>query len=386
MSKRFKHYSPASLNAALKREIYYPSATLKGSLFRYTSALLLTALIFLLSITLHSESMAALLLVVAVVGAAWVGGLGSSVVSALLAIAFLYVLFFYPQVPTNTFFLESIILLFIATIAGLGIYYSKKINQLVRFHAKEKEFEARIAANEVENEKLKMEIRSRDEFLSIASHELKTPLSATLLKLQTALHNIRSTSLANFSVQNLMDMLLSSEQQTQRLSKMIGDLLDVSLVRTGRIELELEKADLNVITKDVIKGFIEKAKKENIDIRLKAMDSVQGKFDKLRIEQVLINLLTNAMKYGKQKQIDVRVEKANNIGKVTITDYGIGIPSQQKEKIFELFDRGMQNGQRNGLGVGLYITNQIVKAHKGKLKLESKEGKGSTFYVEIPLS
>jgi len=231
-----------------------------------------------------------------------------------------------------------------------------------------------------------MEIRSRDEFLSIASHELKTPLSATLLKLQTALHNIRSTSLANFSVQNLMDMLLSSEQQTQRLSKMIGDLLDVSLVRTGRIELELEKADLNVITKDVIKGFIEKAKKENIDIRLKAMDSVQGKFDKLRIEQVLINLLTNAMKYGKQKQIDVRVEKANNIGKVTITDYGIGIPSQQKEKIFELFDRGMQNGQRNGLGVGLYITNQIVKAHKGKLKLESKEGKGSTFYVEIPLS
>ena len=339
----------------------------------------------LLSITVRSESMAILLLAVAIVGVAWVGGVGPSLFSALLAITFMYMLFFYPLIPSRAFFLESMILLFIACIAGMGIFYSKKINQLARFQVKEKEFKDLIAAMEGENEKLKAEIRSRDEFLSIASHELKTPLTATLLKLQTALHNIRSTSLANFSVQNLMDMLLSSEQQTQRLSKMIGDLLNVSLVRTGRIELELEEADLCVITKDVIKSFIEKAKKENIDIRLKAADSVRGKFDKLRIEQVLINLLSNAMKYGKQKQIDVQVEKVNNIGRVTVTDYGIGIPSQQKEKIFELFNRGAQNGQRHGLGVGLYIANQIMKAHKGKLKLESKEGKGSTFLVEIPL-
>lgn len=204
-----------------------------------------------------------------------------------------------------------------ATIAGMSIFYSKKIDQLARFHLKEKEFEKTVAAMQEENLKLKTEIRSRDEFLSIASHELKTPLTATLLKLQIALHNIRNTSLANFSVQNLMDMLLSSEQQTQRLSKMIGDLLNVSLMRTGRMELDIEKADLTIITKDVIEGLIEKATREDIDIRLNSNGEVSGKFDKMRIEQVLINLLTNAMKYGGKKPIDVKVEQENNIGKVT---------------------------------------------------------------------
>lgn len=273
-----------------------------------------------------------------------------------------------------------------ATIAGMSIFYSKKIDQLARFHLKEKEFEKKVAAMEEENVKLKTEIRSRDEFLSIASHELKTPLTATLLKLQIALHNIRNTSLANFSVQNLMDMLLSSEQQTQRLSKMIGDLLNVSLMRTGRMELDMEKADLSVITKDVIEGLIEKAKREEIEIRFKSNGEVNGTFDKMRIEQVLINLLTNAMKYGSKKPIEVTVKQENNIGKVSVTDYGIGIPAKQKEKIFELFERGVHDGQRNGLGVGLYITNQIVKAHKGKLHLDSKEGKGSTFCLELPLN
>ena len=136
-----------------------------------------------------------------------------------------------------------------AAISGMGMYYSKKIDQLAKFNEKEKEYLKQVARFAAENERLKMEIRARDEFLSIASHELKTPLTATLLKLQVALHNIRNTSLANFSVQNLMDMLLSSEQQTQRLSKMIGDLLNVSLMRTGRLELDMESGDLSQITK-----------------------------------------------------------------------------------------------------------------------------------------
>ena len=386
MSKQSKHYSAGTLIVSLKREVYYPSYTAKGYIFRYTTALLLTSCLFLLSIIFKSESMSSLLLVLAVVSTAWVGGLGASLFASILGVIFLYSLFFYPHTPTITFFLESIILILTATISGLSIYYSKKIDQLVRFNEKEKEFEKEKAKIEAANEKLKAEITARDEFLSIASHELKTPLTATLLKLQIALHNIRNTSLANFSVQNLMDMLLSSEQQTQRLAKMIGDLLNVSLMSTGRMELDKEKADLSQITKDVIKGLIEKAKKENIEIRLDANGPVPGKFDKMRIEQVIINLMTNAMKYGNQKPIEVKVEKTNTLGKVTITDYGIGIPEKQKEKIFELFERGVRDGQKNGLGVGLYITNQIVKAHKGKLNLESKEGKGSTFSVEIPLN
>lgn len=386
MTRSESRYLPVKLFEVLKREVYFPSYTIKGYIFRYTSALLITSSLFLLSVVFKSESMSSLLLVLAIVSTAWIGGLGAALFSALLSIGFLYVLFFFPINPSITFFLESIILLMTATIAGMSIFYSKKIDQLARFHLKEKEFEKKVAAMEEENVKLKTEIRSRDEFLSIASHELKTPLTATLLKLQIALHNIRNTSLANFSVQNLMDMLLSSEQQTQRLSKMIGDLLNVSLMRTGRMELDMEKADLSVITKDVIEGLIEKAKREEIEIRFKSNGEVNGTFDKMRIEQVLINLLTNAMKYGSKKPIEVTVKQENNIGKVSVTDYGIGIPAKQKEKIFELFERGVHDGQRNGLGVGLYITNQIVKAHKGKLHLDSKEGKGSTFCLELPLN
>lgn len=386
MSKQSQHYSVQVLLQKLKREIYYPSYTIKGYIFRYTAALLITSLLFLVSIIFNLRSMTVLLLVLAIVSTAWVGGLGAAIFSAILGSTFLYIMFTYPHIPNVTYFLQAIIFILTALISGMGIFYSKKIDQLARYNLKEQEYEKRLADMELENEKLRNEIRARDEFLSIASHELKTPLTATLLKIQVALHNIRNTSLANFSVQNLMDMLLSSEQQTQRLAKMIGDLLNVSLMQTGRLELERENADLSIITTDVIKGLIEKARKENIDIRLTSTGAVNGKFDKMRIEQVLINLLTNAMKYGKQKPIDVKVEKTNSTGKVTITDYGIGITEKQKEKIFLLFERGVRDGQKNGLGVGLYITNQIVKAHKGKLHLESKEGKGSTFCLELPLN
>jgi signal transduction histidine kinase len=345
MSTLKANHTTKSLLTTLKREIYYPSFTFKGYIFRYTSALLITSLLFLLSIVFTLKSMTVLLLVLAIVATSWVGGLGAALFSSILGSGFLFLMFFYPRAPNITYFLEIILLMMTATISGMSIYYSKKIDQLARFDEKEKEYINLVAKFAAENERLKMEIRARDEFLSIASHELKTPLTATLLKLQVALHNIRNTSLANFSVQNLMDMLLSSEQQTQRLAKMIGDLLNVSLMRTGRLELDLEKADLSQITKEVINGFIEKAKKEDIDIRFKANGPVPGKFDKMRIEQVLTNLLTNAMKYGNKKPIDVKVEKLNSHARVSITDYGIGIPSKQKEKIFELFERGVRDGQ-----------------------------------------
>lgn len=382
----FRKYTVQRLRSSIQREIYHPSYTLKGHIFRYTSALLITTSLFLLSVIFKTESMTALLLVLGVVGSAWVGGLGASLFSSFLSILFLYVLFVYPRIPDITFFLQSIIVILTATVAGLSIFYSKNINQLAKFNEKEAEFLHTVQKLEAENEKLRSEIRSRDEFLSIASHELKTPLTATLLKLQIALHNIRNTSLANFSVQNLMDMLLSSEQQTQRLAKMIGDLLNVSLMSTGRLELDREKADLTDITKDVIKSLVERAKKENIDIRLVTNGPVTGRFDKMRIEQALANLITNAMKYGNNKPIDVKVEKEQSVGKVIVTDHGIGIPTAKKEKIFELFERGVRDGQRNGLGVGLYITNQIATAHKGKLHVDTREGKGSTFSLELPLN
>lgn len=230
------------------------------------------------------------------------------------------------------------------------------------------------------------EIKLRDEFLSLASHELKTPLTSMLLKIQAAVHNIKNVSLANFSVANLLKMLESIETQTDRLSKMINDLLNVSLITTGKLELEKEKFDLSRTVRDVVNRFTEKLDKEGYVLKLDASKEVVGVWDKLRVEQVITNLLTNAIKYGDKKPIKVAVTNSGSSGKILVKDQGIGIPDNLQKKIFEKFERAVTSSQFQGTGVGLYITNQIVKAHKGKVHLQSKAGQGSTFIVELPLT
>src|SRR5262249_7933662 len=154
--------------------------------------------------------------------------------------------------------------------------------------------------------------------LSIASHELKTPLSAMLLQIQTALYNIRNVSLANFSVEKLLKMLQSTEQQTKRLSKMINDLLNISLITTDRFDLEKEKIDLSQLTKDVVERFAERAEREGSPIRLQTEKKVIGNWDKLRIEQAVTNLITNAMKYGDNKPITVNVGNINGMAIIKV--------------------------------------------------------------------
>ena len=146
-------------------------------------------------------------------------------------------------------------------LGALGINYliekSKHPEIVKRYEKREKEYQQVLFALHKDYQKAKEEIRARDEFLSIASHELKTPLSAMLLQLQTVLHNVRNVSLANFSVENLLKMLDSAEQQSRRLSKMINDLLNVSLITTGRLDLEKEHMDLSQTVTDCIQRIEE---------------------------------------------------------------------------------------------------------------------------------
>lgn len=280
---------------------------------------------------------------------------------------------------------ELLMFLVAGTISSIVIEQAKNTSEVLEFKRKEKEFIEYLAHLQKQNEIYKKEIKARDEFLSIASHELKTPLTAMLLQLQTALYNIRNVSLANFSVENLLKMLQSTEQQSKRLAKMINDLLNVSLITTGRIDLVTEDVDLSRLVKDVVDRFDEKAKKEGYKIEIKTDNHVVGTYDKTRIEQVVTNLLSNAMKYGEKKPITITVHKHNSTGKITVADQGIGIPQEQQERVFELFERAVPNHDYKGLGVGLYISSQIVKAHNGKILLSSEPDEGSTFTVELPL-
>ncbi|KKS98105.1 MAG: sensory box histidine kinase [Candidatus Gottesmanbacteria bacterium GW2011_GWA2_43_14] len=267
------------------------------------------------------------------------------------------------------------------------VYFFEKIRNSSIINKLE-EREQLLTKKYEENEQLlksaQKEIRFRDEFLSIASHELKTPLTSMLLELQLMLHNVRNVSLAKFSVQNLMTMLESAEDQTKRLSKMINDLLNVSLITSGKLTLEAEEVSLNQIVEEAVNKIT--TIKGGTDIQFMNGVPVKGYWDKVRLEQVVVNFLSNAVKYGNGKPIKISVNKKDNFALLIIEDKGIGIARDKMGKIFERFKRGVTDKEYKGLGVGLYIVSQIVKQHGGKINVQSKIGKGTIFTVELPLN
>ncbi len=228
-------------------------------------------------------------------------------------------------------------------------------------------------------------IQARDEFLSIASHELKTPLTSMLLQLQAVLHSIKSQSLASFSIEKTMTSLESTIAQSKRLSKLVNDLLNISLITTGRLELEREKTDLRKIVNDVTYRLKESMSKSGSSLSIEDGKAVIGNWDKIRLEQVVTNLITNAIKYGDGKPIEVEIKNSGKHAFLRVTDHGLGIPKEQQDKIFDRFQRGDVKSSIKGLGVGLYMVNEIVRAHKGKIELSSKPNEGSTFTVQLPL-
>jgi len=229
-------------------------------------------------------------------------------------------------------------------------------------------------------------IKSRDQFLSIISHELKTPLTVMLLNLHSLSKSVQSDSLASFSIHELIKVLKNSEQQIKWLTSMTNDLLNVSLITTDRMDLQLENTDLVVITRQVTESFSETLKREKNKIKIQAKSAVVGKWDKVRIEQVITNLISNAIKYGNSKPIEIKIFKKGNQGKFIIKDQGVGIPPHEQKVIFDLFKRASGPGEyKKGLGVGLFITSQIVKIHGGKIKVSSTLSKGTTFTIELPL-
>lgn len=229
-------------------------------------------------------------------------------------------------------------------------------------------------------------VQDRDEFLSIASHELKTPLTTVLLQLQTTLRRISTQSLADFSGEDLLKSLQIAEKQSQRLSTLIIDLLNVSVASSGRITLNSEKVNLNELVRSIVEKYEEEIKISGSRIQtLIGEENIIGRWDPVRLEQAITNLFTNALKYGEGNKITVSLKADDKNAYIKITDRGEGISQDQQKEIFEPFKRANNNSKTLGLGVGLFITKQIVDAHKGTISLESKPERGSTFLIKLPL-
>lgn len=222
----------------------------------------------------------------------------------------------------------------------------------------------------------------KDDFISMASHELKTPLTSLKLYLEL----LKKTVEARGDAKEL-DFLERIADQITRLQLLVQDLLDVSRIQTGKLTFTREKVRLDHLIPEVVEVLQSTTEKQSITVVGKKPVVVYA--DKFRLYQVLTNLVTNAIKYsGSGKEIRIVTKKDRENVVVSVQDFGIGIAKNQQQKIFErLYQIGDGKGNTYpGFGMGLFITKEIIDRHKGKIWVESEKGKGSTFYFSLPIS
>jgi len=229
-------------------------------------------------------------------------------------------------------------------------------------------------------------LQDRDDFISVAAHELRTPLTALQLKLQSAqqmLDKLGGTVSAQVTLVNTR--IEGALRQSHRLTELVERLLDVSRIVGGRLVVSVEECDLASLVGHVVDDLREQAHQRGSEVRYQPVGPVRWKCDPARLEQVAVNLLSNAIKYGSGKPIDVRVEATDEGGvRLSVTDRGIGIAPEDVDRIFARFERAAPVRHFGGLGLGLYVTRNIVEAHGGTIRVTSKPGEGSSFVVELP--
>jgi PAS domain S-box-containing protein len=230
-------------------------------------------------------------------------------------------------------------------------------------------------------EELQQAVQVRDEFLSIASHELKTPLTALLMQLQSVQRALGSDPAKHAQAAKLAKAYASGV----RLEKLINDLLDVSRITAGRLTLQAEPMDLAALVRDVVERFRDTAEKVGSEIRTNTNGTIVGTWDRMRVEQVLTNLLSNAIKYGGGQPVDVSLEQSDDEAIVSVTDHGIGIASEKKDRIFERFERGVDARAYGGFGLGLWIAKQVIGASGGSIEVHSRLGQGARFVMHLPM-
>ena len=248
---------------------------------------------------------------------------------------------------------------------------------------------ARRASSAIDNtflyQSVQQAVKSRDEFLSIASHELKTPLTSLILQLQLTKRNINPAEGTAPTPSKLATIFDASERQALRIAGLVEDLMDVSRIQSGRFKLEPEPANLSETTKEIIARFELQLAKAKCVVSTDIESNVVGEIDVGRFKQILDNLISNAVKYAPGSSLAVCLRTQGRLAILTVQDAGPGIEPEMRSKIFERFERANVTKAVTGLGLGLYIVKEIVTAHNGQVVLESFLGKGSKFTVMLPL-
>lgn len=256
--------------------------------------------------------------------------------------------------------------------------------QLEVVEAARREQEALLTELRETQAELQKAVQMRDSFMSIASHELRTPLNGLILDVQLRRLRLEQGRMDAFTADKLREMITRDERQIRSLSRLIDDMLDVSRIRTGKLSVRPEPGDLGVLAGSVVEGLAAQFASAGSHIELQVEGPAPVMMDEFRIEQVLANLLTNALRYGGGKPVSVRVGAAGEQVRAEVRDQGLGISEEDQGRVFEQFERVSGTSVAQGLGLGLFISEQIVQAHGGRIELSSRLGEGSCFSVVLP--
>jgi signal transduction histidine kinase len=258
--------------------------------------------------------------------------------------------------------------------------------QVAALEKSRKEQEALLAQLQTAQQELQKAVRMRDEFMSVVAHELLTPLNTLFLETQLRKLELERGNTAMFSTTGLAQIFARDQHQIQSMLELIDGILDVSRIRNNRLSIRPRPTELSAVVKRAVGQLSSQALAAASSIAVRADEPIQGDWDEFRIEQVIVNLLSNALRYGESNPVEISLCSLPGSARIEVRDQGKGIPAHDQKRIFEEFERGPHSEGPAGFGLGLYISRQLVEAHGGTLDLLSLEGKGSNFRVTLPLA
>ncbi len=229
---------------------------------------------------------------------------------------------------------------------------------------------------------LQRSLRMRDEFMSMVAHELRTPLNTLFLETQMRTLNLENGNLAAFAPDKLPKMVARDARQIRSMVRLIDDMLDVSRISSGKLSIRREPVDLAALVRRVVEDLAPCPDQ----LRVQEEAQIEGYWDGYRVEQIVVNLISNALRYGEGKPVDISLATTKNSAVLEVRDHGIGIGPKDQARIFDAFERVVNQDSTGGLGLGLFITKQLVDAHGGAITVQSQPGHGALFSVTLPLA
>lgn len=227
-------------------------------------------------------------------------------------------------------------------------------------------------------------MNQREEFISIAGHELKTPLTSLKLQLQISQQGIEQQDAEALAPARVAKLIASANRQVDRLARLVEDMLDVSRIQAGKLVIDKRATDLTEVAQEVVERFEPQFAMQKSEIRFVGPEHVHGRWDPFRIDQLISNLVANALRYGAASSVEVALACKDARASISVKDRGPGIAPADQARIFERFERAVASTEISGLGLGLYICREVVRAHDGDIRVVSAPGQGAEFIVDLP--